>query len=115
MGGVGGNSRPCRGQRCPIAFTGTTLPSKILSTCMSLGTSERPYWRRHGYDLGVSTTSRRPLIVAAALTSGLIAGLVAWVAWPDPPPPEEEAAEDADSGLSRDETEEMMRTIGYVQ
>ena len=36
--------------------------------------------------------------------------------WPEPDEPEEpEAMEDTDTGLNRFQTEEMMRTIGYVQ
>lgn len=62
------------------------------------------------------TPSRRPLLVGAALLAlGLVGAAVAWLAWPEPPPPEPEAVEDGDTGLTREQTEEMMRTIGYVQ
>lgn len=58
---------------------------------------------------------RLPLLLATALVLALLGGAGAWLLWPEPPPPEEPAAEDKDTGLTRDETEELMRTIGYVQ
>lgn len=47
------------------------------------------------------------LVVAGGTTAAL---------WPEPEEPDEpEVVEDNDTGLSRFQTEEMMRTIGYVQ
>lgn len=58
----------------------------------------------------------RPLIFGGALSALLLAGGGAWVLWPEPEPePEPEALEDKDTGLDRFETEELMRTIGYIQ
>ncbi len=43
--------------------------------------------------------------------------IAAWHARPDPPPeePEQPAAQDGDTGFSRQATEDRMRAIGYVQ
>ncbi len=49
-------------------------------------------------------------IVALLAAAG---GAAAWYFWPEEPEPE--SLEDKDTGLTRDQTEEMMRTIGYVQ
>ena len=43
----------------------------------------------------------------------LMVGCVAWALWPAPEP--EPEPEDADTGMTRLQTEEMMRSIGYVQ
>lgn len=58
--------------------------------------------------------NRRSLIAAAVAALGL-AGGVGWWWLPDPEPEPEPTAEPDDTGLSRDETEAQMRTIGYVQ
>ena len=51
------------------------------------------------------------VVVLLAVAGGTTAAL-----WPEPDEPDEpEVAEDNDTGLSRFQTEEMMRTIGYVQ
>ncbi len=59
----------------------------------------------------------KPAIIAVVvllLAAG--GGVAAWMLWPDPEPdPEEDVAEDKDTGFTRDQTEELMRTIGYVQ
>jgi hypothetical protein len=50
-------------------------------------------------------------VVLLAVAGGATAAL-----WPEPDEPEEpEVAEDKDTGMSRFQTEELMRTIGYVQ
>ena len=52
--------------------------------------------------------------IAAVLL--VVAGGAAAVLWPTPEEPEEPTViEDNDTGLNRFQTEEMMRTIGYVQ
>jgi hypothetical protein len=58
----------------------------------------------------------KPLIVGVVLgVMVLISGGV-YLLWPEPEPePEPEALEDKDTGLDRFETEELMRTIGYIQ
>lgn len=58
---------------------------------------------------------RTPMLVAGALAVLLVAGGATWALWPEPPPPDEPEAADQDTGMTRDETEELMRTIGYVQ
>lgn len=58
----------------------------------------------------------RPLIISGLLSALLLAGGGAWMLWPEPEPePEPEALEDTDTGMTRHETEELMRTIGYIQ
>jgi hypothetical protein len=44
----------------------------------------------------------------------LVAAGATWVLWPEPEP-EPVPFEDADTGMTRLQTEEMMRSIGYVQ
>ena len=53
----------------------------------------------------------RILLTIAVLAIG--GGATAWTLWPEAE--EEESFEDKDTGLTRDQTEDMMRTIGYVQ
>ena len=49
-----------------------------------------------------------------ALVGGVCVG--AFLLWPEPPPPEPEAPLEADDAEpTRDETEDFMREIGYVQ
>ena len=51
----------------------------------------------------------------AVLLLAVVGGTAAAL-WPEPEEPEEpEVVEDNDTGLNRFQTEEMMRTIGYVQ
>ncbi len=57
----------------------------------------------------------KPLIAASVLTVVVLGGVGAWLAWPDPPPPEPPEAAADDTGLTRQQTEDLMRTIGYVQ
>ena len=58
----------------------------------------------------------KPLLIAgAALLLTVGGGVAAWALWPEPEPEPEEVTEDKDTGLTRDQTEELMRTIGYVQ
>lgn len=58
----------------------------------------------------------KALIFSGLLTSVLLVAGGAWMMWPAPEPePEPEALEDKDTGLDRNETEELMRTIGYIQ
>lgn len=59
--------------------------------------------------------SKPVIVVAAVALLALGGGIAAWVLWPEPEPEPEEVAEDKDTGFTRDETEELMRTIGYVQ
>lgn len=57
---------------------------------------------------------RRILLVLCAVV--LVAGVGAWLAGsrtPEPVPLEK--GDDLDTGLSREATEERLRTIGYVQ
>jgi hypothetical protein len=58
----------------------------------------------------------RPLIFGGALSTLLLFSGGAWMLWPAPEPePDPEALEDQDTGLDRIETEDLMRTIGYIQ
>ena len=58
-------------------------------------------------------TPRRWLLLLAVLI-GL--GAAGWALSPEPEaPPEPVAAEDEEEGMTDEETEELMRTIGYVQ
>lgn len=57
--------------------------------------------------------NRLPLFVGLTLALGLVTAGGAWALWPEAPPPEPEVA--SDTGLTRDQTEDQMRTIGYVQ
>ncbi len=60
-------------------------------------------------------TSRKPMLIFGGLAVALVTGGVVWVAWPEPPPEEPPEPVVDDTGLTRDETEDLMRTIGYVQ
>lgn len=58
----------------------------------------------------------RFVYIAGALAIAASAGGAVWFFWPEPPPPEPEAALQADDAQpTRDETEDFMREIGYVQ
>jgi hypothetical protein len=58
----------------------------------------------------------RKLWVVAALTAAVAAAAGGWLLWGSPPDPEPEAeAAAGDSGMSDERTEELMRSIGYVQ
>ena len=58
---------------------------------------------------------RAHVIGVAVVLLAAIGGTTAAL-WPEPEEPEEpEVVEDNDTGLNRFQTEEMMRTIGYVQ
>ena len=50
----------------------------------------------------------------AALATASVAAAGGWFLWEDTPEPEPEAPAE-DSGMSEERTEELMRTIGYVQ
>ena len=43
-----------------------------------------------------------------------LGGVTAWALWPEPEP-EPDPVVDGDTGMTRAETEDLMRTIGYVQ
>lgn len=59
---------------------------------------------------------RTPMLIAGGFAVLLVAGGITWALWPEPPPPDEpDEVEDKDTGMTREETEELMRTIGYVQ
>ena len=58
-------------------------------------------------------SNRMPLLFGLTVALALVAAGAAWALWPEAPEPEPEVA--ADTGLTRDETEDQMRTIGYVQ
>ena len=55
--------------------------------------------------------------IAGAVAALIVVGVAAYMLWPEePPPPEPEAALEADDAQpTRDETEDFMREIGYVQ
>ena len=58
----------------------------------------------------------QPMIVVAVLGVLALIGGGAYLLWPEPEPePEPAALEDNDTGMTRFETEELMRTIGYIQ
>ncbi|MEL6345424.1 MAG: hypothetical protein AAFV53_20115 [Myxococcota bacterium] len=55
------------------------------------------------------------IILSVVLLAG-IGGGVTYALWPDPEPdPEPDPQAEEDTGMSRFQTEELMRTIGYVQ
>jgi hypothetical protein len=57
--------------------------------------------------------SKRQRILLAIAVLAIGGSATAWTLWPDA---EDEASfEDQDTGLTRDQTEDMMRSIGYVQ
>lgn len=58
--------------------------------------------------------NRLPLILGAVALLAVGIGGAVWALQPEPEP-EAPAEEPDDSGLTRDETEAQMRTIGYVQ
>ena len=51
------------------------------------------------------------IIIGVCLIS-TVGAAVAYAMWPEPEP---EVDEDTDTGLNREQVEEMMRSIGYVQ
>ncbi len=56
--------------------------------------------------------SKSPLGMAGIAVFALaLVGATAWALWPEPAP---EPTVDNDTGLTREQTEDMMRTIGYV-
>jgi len=58
----------------------------------------------------------RFIYIAGVLAVAASTGGVAWFFWPEPPAPEPEAVLEADDAQpTRDETEDFMREIGYVQ
>ena len=60
--------------------------------------------------------SKRVKVVIATVLLASIAGGAAYALWPEEPEePEVEEIFDRDTGMSRQQVEEMMRTIGYVQ
>ena len=59
--------------------------------------------------------SRLMKVVLALVCVGAAAGGAWWVLRPEPPPAEPEVAEATDADPSREQTEDLMREIGYVQ
>ena len=57
----------------------------------------------------------KPLVVASILAVLVLGAVGAWLAWPDPPPPPTPDESADDTGMTRQQTEDLMRTIGYVQ
>ncbi len=57
-------------------------------------------------------SSRLPLILGLVVGGLGVGGLLTWVMWPEPPPPPPELS---DEERTRQETEDHMRSIGYVQ
>jgi len=60
----------------------------------------------------VKTTPAR---IGALLMLLAVAGGAVWWALQEEPPPPTDVAEVEDTGMTPDETEELMRAIGYVQ
>ncbi len=58
-----------------------------------------------------SLPARLGVIVSLLAVAG---GVTAWALHEEPPPPTE-VAEVEDTGMTDDQTEELMRAIGYVQ
>ena len=56
----------------------------------------------------------QPMIIGALLGGMVLVGGGAYLLWPKPEP-EPAALEDNDTGMTRFQTEELMRTIGYIQ
>ncbi len=61
----------------------------------------------------MALSRRARFLLAAVLLAGLGGGLAAWLLWPEPPPEPDAAA--SDTGLNRQQVEDLMRSIGYVQ
>ncbi len=60
-------------------------------------------------------SNKKTLLILAAVTLMLATG-GAVALWPEDTPAEDTGiAQDGDTGMSRFQTEELMRTIGYVQ
>lgn len=59
--------------------------------------------------------NRLPLILGLLASLAVVGGGLAFALWPEPEPEPEEDATAEDTGMSRNETEAQMRTIGYVQ
>ena len=57
----------------------------------------------------------KPTLFGAAFCLWLLVGGGAWMLWPTPDPEEPPAVEDSDTGMTRTQTEDLMRTIGYIQ
>lgn len=53
-------------------------------------------------------------MIAGAIVVAALGGVATFVLWPEPPP-EAPAAPKGDTGMTNDQKEQMMRTIGYVQ
>jgi hypothetical protein len=54
-------------------------------------------------------------VALALVCVGAAAGGAWWVLRPEPPPAEPEVAEATEADPSREQTEDLMREIGYVQ
>lgn len=55
-------------------------------------------------------------LVSATAVAGVGGGVAWWRFGPKPVPPEQGSAEDPkDTGMDRQQQEEMMKSIGYVQ
>lgn len=61
-----------------------------------------------------TANKKRTLVIAAVCAVIGVSAGVAVALWPKDPPPKDETADD-DTGMSRRQTEAMMREIGYVQ
>ena len=59
--------------------------------------------------------SRGKKVALALACVGAVAVGGWWVLRPEPPPPEPEVAEVNETDPSREQTEDLMREIGYVQ
>ena len=59
---------------------------------------------------------KRPLfaVLAGALVVAMLIGVATFVLWPEPPPDVPDAPK-GDTGMTDEQKEQMMRTIGYVQ
>ncbi len=67
-----------------------------------------------GVQIGGPMKSSAKIGIAVVLLA--VGGATTIALWPAPDEPEEpEVTEDTDTGMSRFQTEELMRTIGYVQ
>lgn len=61
------------------------------------------------------SASRGMKVVLALVCVGAAAGGAWWAMQPEPPPAEPELAEVTEADPSREQTEDLMREIGYVQ
>ena len=57
---------------------------------------------------------RAKVIIPVVVVLVAVGAGVTWAFWPEPPPADP-PAEPSDTGMTDHQTEELMRTIGYVQ